>query len=285
MLNIIKYFTNFLFLTGLLLSSLYLFYMVKIKKKRNYIKYILFSITLIFMTYIPIIIGLYNTESTSEVKEVKVNKDFESIEKNVNEEDDNELSYIDGAYFIEGTMIVNKTYSLSKDYIPSNTYEDASNKDSCPLCIDKEAYGKFLNMKNDAASIGHNIWIQSGYRSYSYQVGLYDKYYKRDGKNADKYSARPGHSEHQSGLTFDLNTINDAFGDTPEGYWINDNAYLYGFIIRYPKGKQDVTGFKYEPWHLRYVGEELAEILYNNGDWITLEEHFNIDSEYKNNYE
>ena len=138
-------------------------------------------------------------------------------------------------------------------------------------------------MKADATSLGLNIWIQSGYRSYELQESLYNKYVNRDGKiAADTYSARPGHSEHQTGLAFDLNTITDDFQYTDEGKWINDNCYKYGFILRYPKGKEHYTGYKYESWHLRYVGTNLATKLYNNGDWITLEEHFNLTSEYNN---
>ena len=104
----------------------------------------------------------------------------------------------------------------------------------------------------------------------------------RDGKQeADTYSARPGHSEHQTGLAFDLNTIDDSFANTAEGKWINDNCYRYGLILRYPKGKEEITGYQYESWHLRYVGKELAQKLYNNGNWMTLEEHFNITSKYE----
>ena len=137
-------------------------------------------------------------------------------------------------------------------------------------------------MRDDASDNGLNIWIQSGYRSYGFQKELYDNYVKEDGKEAaDTYSARPGHSEHQTGLAFDLNTITDDFQYTNEGIWVNENCYKYGFILRYPKGKEEITGYKYESWHLRYVGVELATKLYNNGDWITLEEHFNLTSEYK----
>ena len=136
-------------------------------------------------------------------------------------------------------------------------------------------------MKADMASLGMNIWIQSGYRSYSLQESLYNKYVNRDGKlAADTYSARPGYSEHQTGLAFDLNSISDEFQDTSEGKWVNENAWRYGFILRYPKSKESITGYKYESWHLRYVGEDLAAKLYNNGDWITLEEHFNLTSKY-----
>ena len=77
-----------------------------------------------------------------------------------------------------------------------------------------------------------------------------------------------------------MNTIDDSFAKTDEGKWINKNAYLYGFIIRYPKGKEDITGYQYESWHLRYVGTELAKKLYNDGDWITMEEYYGLSSKY-----
>jgi len=126
-----------------------------------------------------------------------------------------------------------------------------------------------------------NLYISSGFRSYSYQENLYNNYVAQDGQlAADTYSARPGHSEHQTGLAFDLNTIDDSFAYTEEGKWVKDNCQKYGLILRYPKGKEAQTGYQYESWHLRYVGKELAQELYNNGNWITLEEHFNLTSEY-----
>lgn len=188
-----------------------------------------------------------------------------------------------GLKIIDGILIVNKTYPLPSDYVPSNTYKDATGLNYCSTCLDNETYDKYKEMKADATSLGLNIWIQSGYRSYSLQESLYNKYVNRDGKEAaDTYSARPGHSEHQTGLAFDLNSITDDFQYTDEGIWINNNCYKYGFILRYPKGKEHITGYKYESWHLRYVGIELASKLYNNGDWITLEEHFNLTSTYNN---
>ena len=187
-----------------------------------------------------------------------------------------------GITYIDGIMIVNKTYGLPEDYYPKNTHTDAAGKtNTCNSCINEVAYNAFNDMKRDAAAIGLNIYIQSGYRPYSSQKTIYNRYVARDGKNAaDTYSARPGHSEHQSGLCFDLNSISDSFANTDEGKWVNDNAYLYGFTIRFPKGKQNYTGYKYESWHLRYVGTELATKLYNNGDWLSLEEYFGISSEY-----
>ena len=124
----------------------------------------------------------------------------------------------------------------------------------------------------------------SAYRSYEYQVNLYDSYVKRDGKDkADIYSARPGYSEHQTGLVVDIDNGKidyNNFESTEEFKWMEENAHIYGFILRYPYGKTNETGYMYEPWHFRYVGVDLATTLYNNGDWITLEDYFDISSVY-----
>ena len=174
---------------------------------------------------------------------------------------------IDGVTYIDGVLIANKTYALPSTYGKGLT---------------SETQNAFNKMKADANKQGLSLWIASGYRSYYDQKYIYNNYVKTDGqKVADTYSARAGHSEHQSGLAFDLNTISDSFAFTKEGKWVNDNCYKYGLIIRYPKGKDNITGYMYEPWHLRYVGVELATKLYNNGTWTTVEEYYGIDSKYK----
>ena len=190
---------------------------------------------------------------------------------------------VNDVYYIDDIMMVNKTYGLPESYIPVDTKESCIGKTStCNKCINKTAYEAFNKMRADASSIGLNIYIASGYRPYVGQESIYNRYVKRDGKEAaDTYSARPGYSEHQTSYSFDLNSITDSFIKTKEGLWVNDNAYLYGFIIRFPKGKDRITGYKYEPWHLRYVGYDLAKKLYNNGDWISLEEYFGVDSKYQ----
>ena len=171
-----------------------------------------------------------------------------------------------GVTYIEGYLVVNKTYTLPSSY--GNGLTNATTE-------------AFNNMQAAAKADGLNIYISSGFRLYSYQKTLYNNYVNRDGVvAADTYSARAGHSEHQSGLAFDVNTINDSFANTEEGKWLNDNCYKYGFILRYPNGKSDETGYQYEPWHFRYVGVELAEKLYNNGNWITVEDYFGITSRY-----
>ena len=190
------------------------------------------------------------SETTSEtVMEVKNNKGIETI---------------NGITYIDGVLIVNKTYSLPKDYNPG---------------VDATAESAFKKMQSAAASEGLNIYISSGFRSYDYQSGLYERYAQRDGyAAADRYSARPGHSEHQTGLAFDLNSIDDSFADTKEGKWVAENCHKYGFIIRYPKGKEEITGYMYESWHIRYLGVDMATKVYESGK--TLEEYFGITSEY-----
>lgn len=190
------------------------------------------------------------------------------------------LKIENGVASIDGILIVNKTYSLPNDYKPTNPNSEIR-AERCNNCLDKEVIDAFNLMKSDAASIGLNIYIASGYRSYNYQEKLYNNYTMVSGVDgADTYSARAGHSEHQTGLCFDLNNVDDSFANTDEGKWINDNAHLYGFIIRYPKGKESITGYQYESWHLRYVGVELATKLYNNGNWLTIEEYYGINSSY-----
>ena len=187
---------------------------------------------------------------------------------------------INGITYVDGVLIANKTYSLPSDFIPQDPEVPVTSQRST-TSLDRTLMSAWRTMQADASSQGLNIYIASAYRSYSYQVNLYNSYVARDGKAAaDTYSSRPGNSEHQTGLCFDLNSIDDSFGDTAEGRWVNDNCYKYGFCIRFPKGKDAYTGYQYESWHLRYVGKDLAEKLYNNGNWISLEEYFGITSEY-----
>lgn len=200
----------------------------------------------------------------------------EPIKPSVKEE--NKIENINGVTYINGILVVNKTYALPSDYRPSN----AGDYQYCTTCLTPETMNAFNEMQADAQALGLNLYISSGFRSYSYQENLYNNYVAQDGKEeADTYSARPGHSEHQTGLAFDLNTIDDSFANTAEGKWVAENCQKYGLILRYPKGKEQETGYQYESWHLRYVGNELAQKLYNNGNWITLEEHFNITSIYQ----
>ena len=169
-----------------------------------------------------------------------------------------------GLTYIDGILVVNKTYPVPADYNPG---------------VDPEAQSAFNKMQSDAYELGLNIYISSGFRSYDYQAGLYQRYVDHSGQaEADRYSARPGHSEHQTGLAFDLNSITDEFKDTDEGKWVTENCHNYGFIIRYPADKESVTGYMYEPWHIRYLGTETAQAVHDSG--LCLEEYLGITSEY-----
>jgi len=126
------------------------------------------------------------------------------------------------------------------------------------------------------------LMLSSGFRSYSFQTGLYNGYVTKSGQAAaDTYSARPGYSEHQTGLAFDVEPldqqcdVDECFADLPAGKWVAAHAHEYGFIVRYPANKTAVTGYKYEPWHLRYVGKELAAEM-KAKNITTLEEFFGL---------
>ena len=171
----------------------------------------------------------------------------------------------DGVTYVDGMLLVNKTYPLPADYGNGLT---------------EQTLAAFYEMQQAAANDGISLWITSGFRSYSEQQWLYQSYVYRDGssESADKYSARAGHSEHQSGLAFDLNFAGTAFNGTPEAVWIAENCCKFGFIIRYPEGKEDKTGYNYESWHCRYVGKERAKALTESG--LTVEEFYGLTSEY-----
>ena len=187
----------------------------------------------------------------------------------------------DGVVFIDGILIVNKTYALPETYAPNNL-TDVNYDCVEERCFTPSTWNAYKEMYQAAQQEkGFDLSLISGYRPYANQEKIYNNYVNEDGKEqADTYSARPGHSEHQTGLAFDILNASDIFNQTPEAKWLNENAYKYGFILRYPQGKQQITGYKYESWHYRYVGKDLAQKLYNEGNWITLEEYLDIDSKY-----
>jgi D-alanyl-D-alanine carboxypeptidase len=169
--------------------------------------------------------------------------------------------------FVKGILIANKKYPLPSTYAPGE---------------DKIARSSFDQMAAEALLSGYDITAFSTYRSFEYQTSLYDRYVARDGsKAADRYSARPGYSEHQTGLAFDIGETNfqqhwasSSFGDTDAGKWLAMNAHRYGFILRYPEGKENITGYMHESWHFRYVGTAIADEIFKRN--ITLEEYLEI---------
>ena len=189
--------------------------------------------------------------------------DYSSLYKNIKEIED--PNYI--------VLLANKENKLPDGYEPDDLIylpiEYVGNNHP----MRKEAGESLIKMIEEAPYPG--IKAHSNYRSFNTQTNLYNNYVARDGvAAADRYSSRPGHSEHQTGLTSDLSYYGGSIGGFPSypGYdWVLKNAHDYGFILRYPENKEFITGFEYENWHFRYVGKDAATIIYNN-DW-TLEEY------------
>lgn len=175
----------------------------------------------------------------------------------------------EGLTYIDGILLVNKEYSVPATFEPK---------------LEQICYDQFNKLSTDAAKEGLSIYISSGYRSYKDQETIYNNYIEEEKKKGnseaeakkivDTYSARPGYSEHQSGLCIDVNSVDDSFGYTDEAAWLAEHAHEYGFIIRYPLGKESVTGYQYEPWHIRYVGSKVADKIYKKGQ--CLEEYLGI---------
>lgn len=179
------------------------------------------------------------------------------------------LEQKDGCTYVDGILIVNKSYGLPESYDPG---------------LDATTKAAFEQMKADAEKEGLNLYIGSDFRDYAYQVKIYNNYNDLYGwEMADTFSARPGYSEHQTGLTIDCNTIDDAFGETEEAKWLAAHCADYGFIIRFPDGKENITGYQYEPWHIRYVGVDVAKEIQKYG--LTLEEYLGVDSVYAESWQ
>lgn len=173
-------------------------------------------------------------------------------------------------------VLCNKYNKLPDDYVPADLVEvTTSNSAVSGLKLRKEAAEAFDKLCAGAKTDGYTILGASGYRSFTYQQGLYNNYVKQDGvTSADTYSARAGYSEHQTGLAIDVKNKTaayDKFGTTPEYQWAKDNVYKYGFIIRYLPETIHITGYQSEEWHFRYVGVETAAKVHEMG--ITYDEY------------
>lgn len=182
-------------------------------------------------------------------------------------------------------VLVNKKYSLSSEYVPDNLVVPK-------ISFSFEGYNPKKQMRKDAAFAIEELFNKanedniklfavSGYRSYDRQESIFTSKVMKIGiQSANQFSAKPGESEHQTGLSMDVTSpsvgyyLSQKFGETKEGKWLKENAADYGFIIRYPKGKTYITGYQYEPWHIRYVGKNAAKYISNNN--ITLEEYLGL---------
>ena len=173
-------------------------------------------------------------------------------------------------------VLVNKEYKLPENYVPSKLELISNEFANENKYLREEARIAFETLSKEAKNLGYRVVAVSTYRDYEYQDKLYNMYVQEKGIDyADKCSARPGHSEHQTGLAVDVEGSNrdyDEFENSKEFVWMKENAYKYGFILRYPKGKEKITGFKYEPWHYRYVGLDVAKTIHDEN--LTLEEYY-----------
>jgi len=177
-------------------------------------------------------------------------------------------------------ILVNRENQVSETYKPKDLEPIkyyAPDREKSSRFMRAEASEAFNSLVEAAAKDEVILRMTTAYRSYNFQKTLYDSYVEKEGQEAaDRFSAKPGCSEHQTGLAVDVSSpsvnyeLTDQFGETREGKWLSENAYRYGFIIRFPKGKEDITGYQYEPWHIRYVGLEAAKEIHDQG--LTLEE-------------
>jgi len=184
-------------------------------------------------------------------------------------------------------MLVNKDNLLDKNYVPKDLIYTDNNENNFHNFVDpnqkpaicREVYEHFLELREAMQKVGLDVIVDSGYRSYDYQQAVWDRNVEEKGLDlTKKFVAPPGASEHQTGLAVDVaimrngQYIEESTEEDEEIKWLMENAYKFGFILRYPKGKEKITGHNFEPWHYRYLGLELAKTIFEQG--VTLEEYY-----------
>ncbi len=229
----------------------------------------------------------YKDENSKEYEEYRQKNPDLSIEKvitNVNIGLNNKYytNTKPSKYLNTEKILVNKYNYVTEDYIPENLQIVSSKYSSKTVKLVSYAKEAFEELAAAAEKENYTINAMSSYRDYAYQNTLYNNYGKKDGyDNADTYSARPGYSEHQTGLAVDIDNKKEYFTNfekTKEYEWMQNNAYKYGFILRFPKDKVLETGYEYESWHYRYVGKEIAKYIHDNN--MCYEEYYaqNLDN-------
>ena len=229
----------------------------------------------------------YKDENVKEYEEYRQKNPDLSIEKvitNVNIGLNNKYytNTKPSKYLNTEKILVNKYNYVTEDYIPESLQIVSSKYSSKTVKLVSYAKEAFEELAAAAEKENYTINAMSSYRDYAYQNTLYNNYAKKDGyDNADTYSARPGYSEHQTGLAVDINNKKEYFTNfekTKEYEWMQNNAYKYGFILRFPKDKVLETGYEYESWHYRYVGKEIAKYIHDNN--MCYEEYYaqNLDN-------
>lgn len=255
------------------------------KRQKKRLKYLLLALLIAFGTIelALIIRHISKRDSNSATTSVSSTAPVNSTSKTGSTGFNKDLYSVNQAASL--WAVVNKGRMLPSSYVPANLVVPG-----VPLRL--SAGAEDMHLRADAAtaleqliaggkSQNINLMLTSGYRSYGNQAVTYSGFAKTDGvAKADTYSARPGHSEHQAGLAADLEPTSRkcelqlCFASTPEGQWLAVNAFRYGFIIRYQKDKENITGYQYEPWHIRYVGKDLATQIQQTGQ--TLEQFFGL---------
>ena len=266
-------------------------------------KLILFIITLIVIISLGFIILKDNPKSTSKVRHsfitdakclpyyksnnIKRYQDYHKLNSNLSVSDvvtrvnlNLDLPYYtntkEAKYLNTFYTLVNKYNYLRDDFVPNNLVEMTTPYSKKGIYLVEEARDNFYKLVDKAKEEGLTIRAISAYRGYTYQKRLYDKYVEADGVNkADTYSARPGFSDHQTGLAIDVDNTTSSFENftnTKEYKWMLDNSYKYGFILRYPSGKENITTYQFESWHYRYVGLKLAKKIKASN--LTFDEYF-----------
>ncbi|GIN41725.1 M15 family metallopeptidase [Heyndrickxia oleronia] len=224
-----------------------------------------------------------NETQSDQRKEVPQNDQIsQSSDKVVDHSKQDSVSVVGNPTAI--TVMVNKSNALPKGYRPNDLVRPKVKFTFGSQQLDKalmraEAADALERMFNQASSNGIQLYAASGFRSYETQEYLFNREIEQVGRQkAELAVAKPGTSEHQTGLTMDISaasmnyTLDESFEHKPEGKWLAEHAHEYGFILRYPKGKENITKYQFEPWHFRYVGKEIATEIYHKG--ITLEEYF-----------
>ena len=249
------------------------------KKPKVYKKIIrnglLLSVFLLTTVYV------INTKQTAEIYKLKAS----AIEKENNlrldekmNSSSNKLIYVNNLSNNKYEIIINKANAVGQDIIKEYTIVDVYDNAIKGIKLEEETYLNYLKLKNNLLERGYYINIRNGFRTFNDSSNIYNSYVKEKGLNyAKKYVAKPGTSEHNTGFAFDFIITNNKNSlktnyESDEYFYLENIAYLYGFIIRYPKDKEEITGYNYEPWHLRYVGQELAKYLKKNN--LTLEEYY-----------
>lgn len=243
------------------------------------------KITFILIFVILLVIGYFALNRKVEAPSIEMSGQSNDQSNEIKVSSDDASKYtIDNPESI--FFVVNRSKPLSLSYVPQNLVkpnievvaEDSLEEQQLRV----EAARASEQMFNDAKDQGYQLVMASGYRSANLQRTYYNTYVARDGQEAaDKYSAQPGTSEHQTGLALDITTkdrlcyLEICFSDTKEGKWLEENAHKYGFILRYPNNKENTTGYQFEPWHFRYVGNELAKSIYDSNQ--TIEEFFGFN--------